>query len=123
MYTYIGMHVNRNFYTNVFIFLLSLSLSFTTFSYSSVKLANNVTYERMIKTLEQLKIHALEGSSPLYQVLLGQQRPSTVKQIDDLEFFDNTLNDSQKDAVRFALGSQDVALIHGPPGVRSQIYK
>ncbi|CAO3635804.1 unnamed protein product [Cunninghamella blakesleeana] len=81
-----------------------------------VKLANNVTYERMIKTLEQLKINVLEGSSLLNQVLLGQQPPLRVKQIDDVEFFDDTLNDSQKDAVRFALSSQDVALIHGPPG-------
>lgn len=75
----------------------------------------------MIKTLEQLKVNMLEGSSLLNQVLLGQQQPSIVKQIDDLEFFDDTLNDSQKDAVRFALSSQDIALIHGPPGVRLQI--
>jgi DNA polymerase alpha-associated DNA helicase A len=33
-----------------------------------------------------------------------------------VEFIDPTLNDSQKDAIRFALASQDIALIHGPPG-------
>ena len=33
-----------------------------------------------------------------------------------VEFVDPSLNDSQKDAIRFALASQDVALIHGPPG-------
>jgi DNA polymerase alpha-associated DNA helicase A len=27
------------------------------------------------------------------------------------------LNESQKDAIRFALASREVALIHGPPGV------
>lgn len=33
-----------------------------------------------------------------------------------IEFFDPTLNDSQKEAIRFALASKDLALIHGPPG-------
>lgn len=33
-----------------------------------------------------------------------------------VEFTDPTLNDSQKDAIRFALASRDIALIHGPPG-------
>ncbi|ORZ10152.1 P-loop containing nucleoside triphosphate hydrolase protein [Absidia repens] len=81
-----------------------------------VKLANNVTYERMIKGLELLKVNAANGSSRLAQVLLGQQKPATVEDVSDFEFFDTTLNDSQKDAVRFALGAQDIALIHGPPG-------
>ncbi|PYH41278.1 P-loop containing nucleoside triphosphate hydrolase protein, partial [Aspergillus saccharolyticus JOP 1030-1] len=34
----------------------------------------------------------------------------------ELEFTDPTLNDSQKEAIRFALASRDIALIHGPPG-------
>lgn len=38
-----------------------------------------------------------------------------------VDFFDPTLNDSQKDAVRFALASREVALIHGPPGVSSNM--
>lgn len=33
-----------------------------------------------------------------------------------VEFTDPMLNDSQKDAIRFALASKDIALIHGPPG-------
>lgn len=33
-----------------------------------------------------------------------------------VEFIDPSLNDSQKDAIRFALAAQDIALIHGPPG-------
>ena len=33
-----------------------------------------------------------------------------------IEFTDPTLNQSQKDAIRFALASRDIALIHGPPG-------
>ena len=34
-----------------------------------------------------------------------------------IEFLDPTLNTSQKNAIRFALDSAEVALIHGPPGV------
>lgn len=33
-----------------------------------------------------------------------------------ITFTDPTLNDSQKDAIRYALGSRDIVLIHGPPG-------
>lgn len=36
--------------------------------------------------------------------------------IGPVEFLDPTLNDSQKEAIRFALASRDIALIHGPPG-------
>ena len=37
-----------------------------------------------------------------------------------VEYQDPTLNDSQKDAISFALALKEVALIHGPPGVSSK---
>jgi DNA polymerase alpha-associated DNA helicase A len=40
------------------------------------------------------------------------------KALPDLKFIDHSLNDSQKDAIRFAMISKEMALIHGPPGVR-----
>ena len=63
----------------------------------------------------------------LIRVLFGLDSPSPVSldpiEMADrggqLEFRDPTLNDSQKDAIRFALVSNEVALIHGPPGVCS----
>jgi DNA polymerase alpha-associated DNA helicase A len=39
--------------------------------------------------------------------------------VGDIEFIDPSLNDSQIDAIRFAIASREVALIHGPPGVRA----
>jgi DNA polymerase alpha-associated DNA helicase A len=36
----------------------------------------------------------------------------------DISFFDDSLNDSQMTAVKFALGAVEVACIHGPPGER-----
>ncbi|KAF1804809.1 P-loop containing nucleoside triphosphate hydrolase protein [Mucor lusitanicus] len=81
-----------------------------------VKLANSITYERMLKGLERLQKKCEQGGSSLINVLLGQSDLSTATVPTDITFFDETLNDSQKEAVRFALGSPEVALIHGPPG-------
>lgn len=71
----------------------------------------------MLKGLEKLQKKCEEGGSALTNVLLGQSSLSTPQMINDVEFFDDTLNESQKEAVRFALGSPEISLIHGPPGV------
>ncbi|OAX43735.1 P-loop containing nucleoside triphosphate hydrolase protein [Rhizopogon vinicolor AM-OR11-026] len=92
-----------------------------------LKLANSVTYDRMDKALDQLEkiaIPSLRQSSdkgdyeltPLTRVLLGISPPSAKMPIANLEFFDESLNPSQQQAVRFALESPEVACIHGPPG-------
>ncbi|KAL1715840.1 P-loop containing nucleoside triphosphate hydrolase protein [Schizophyllum commune] len=88
-----------------------------------VKLANNVTYDRMDKafdTLEKITSDNVCFTFPrlnaMHRVLLGQASPSAKMAVNDLEFLDPTLNDSQKDAIRFCLASPEVACIHGPPG-------
>ncbi|CEI88707.1 hypothetical protein RMCBS344292_03086 [Rhizopus microsporus] len=81
-----------------------------------VKLANSITYERMLKGLEALQQRCDEGGSGLINVLLGQSDISAPQKMSNIQFFDETLNDSQKEAVRFALGSNEIALVHGPPG-------
>ncbi|RCH90379.1 hypothetical protein CU097_005726 [Rhizopus azygosporus] len=81
-----------------------------------VKLANSITYERMLKGLEALQQRCDEGGSGLINVLLGQSDISTPQKMSNIQFFDETLNDSQKEAVRFALSSNEIALVHGPPG-------
>ena len=50
------------------------------------------------------------------EVLLGVSPPSTKTKIEGLTFFDDSLNTSQRDAVRFALESPEFSCIHGPPG-------
>ncbi|OAL39183.1 hypothetical protein AYO20_01501 [Fonsecaea nubica] len=83
-----------------------------------VKLANDVTYRRMNQTLTRL-LKAPESSyTTLQRVLLGLSSPGTAdsSHSDKFDFFDSTLNPSQQDAVRFALGAPEIALIHGPPG-------
>lgn len=55
------------------------------------------------------------------RVLFGQASPSspspdTLRELEGVPWIDPSLNDSQKDAIKFVLASPDVALIHGPPG-------
>ena len=59
--------------------------------------------------------------TPLIQVLLGITAPSAPASIGDIAFFDPSLNQSQKGAVRFALAAPEVACIHGPPGTPSSL--
>ncbi|KAG0210152.1 hypothetical protein BGX33_005109 [Mortierella sp. NVP41] len=89
-----------------------------------IKLANNVTYERMLSQMKFLKgslSQVTQNSLPLAltNVLFGQQNPTFDEKWADLssvKFLDPTLNPSQQEAVRFALAAEQVALIHGPPG-------
>lgn len=91
-----------------------------------VKLADEVTWKRMNGTMEKMAKMAEGEYSYFMRVLFGLTTPSPVPE--DLskdeevgegkvKWFDTSLNESQKDAIRFALKSQEIALIHGPPGV------
>lgn len=57
--------------------------------------------------------------SSIVQVLFGLSSPTPVSTgpTSTPEWIDPSLNDSQKEAIEFALASREVALIHGPPGV------
>jgi len=73
--------------------------------------------ERLLKMGEQ-------EYSYFMRVVFGLTTPSPVPadlssdpELSSIEWIDPTLNDSQKDAIRFALASREIALIHGPPGV------
>ncbi|KAF2154048.1 DNA helicase [Myriangium duriaei CBS 260.36] len=84
-----------------------------------VKLANDVTYKRMNQTMLQLQKATESEHSILARVLFGQSSPTPILAGDlsePVEWKDPSLNDSQQDAIRFALASREVALIHGPPG-------
>ncbi|POS84453.1 hypothetical protein EPUL_002729, partial [Erysiphe pulchra] len=81
------------------------------------KLADEVTNKRMKNVMERLGRMSEEEYSSLVRLLFGMDSLPTVYHFnEDLDWIDQTLNESQKEAVKFALGSQNVALIHGPPG-------
>lgn len=89
-----------------------------------VKLANDITYKRMNQTMSNLQKLSDQDCSPFMRVLFGHGSPSSLPSdlndpsnpLHKLEWNDPSLNDSQKEAVRFALASREIALIHGPPG-------
>ena len=109
-----------------------------------VKLANDVTYKRYIfintmnkksqglthtyrmnEAMTKLEKSNESDYTPFIRTLFGHSHPGPVH-LDDPEtgtsqpeYFDESLNDSQRDAIRFAIASREIALIHGPPGVSS----
>jgi len=105
-------------------------------------LANDVTYKRYVviqlenisglalikhrmnQTMTRLQKFGDQDYTPFMRVLFGQASPMPLpSDLDDpshplhrLAWNDPSLNDSQKEAIRFALASREIALIHGPPG-------
>lgn len=78
----------------------------------------------MNQVMEKMQKMTESEYSSFIRVLFGLSSPSPVpkdlpadEELSKIEWFDPTLNDSQKDAIRFALASREIALIHGPPGV------
>lgn len=83
-----------------------------------------LTYARMNQTMTRLQKFNDQEYTPFMRVLFGQASPTPLPSdlndssnpLHKLEWNDPTLNESQKEAIRFALASREVALIHGPPG-------
>lgn len=77
--------------------------------------SDEVATERQRRALRDSE-HAKGGRlAELRDVLLGRRAPGFGAERDE-PALDSGLNESQQAAVRFALSSSDVALIHGPPG-------
>ncbi|KAF2502212.1 DNA-binding protein SMUBP-2 [Lophium mytilinum] len=75
--------------------------------------------ERMNQNMNKLLKMTSSEMTPFISTLFGHSSPTPVPSdlsTVNVEWIDPSLNDSQKDAIRFALESREVALIHGPPG-------
>lgn len=98
-------------------------LSDTNGFYFLMKTINEITYRKMFRTIEKLKLveESEDKRSLLLDVLLNRIDKDTLKaQMNntshhdkDRSFFNSSLNDSQKDAVHFALNNP-ISIIHGP---------
>ena len=83
---------------------------------------------RMNQIMSKLQKYTEAEYTPFIRVLFGQSSPTPVPNdlndpdygLGDIGFVDPGLNDSQKEAIKFAMLSREVALIHGPPGVSNK---
>jgi len=70
---------------------------------------------RQRQALDRARTAQRDRLAELRGILLGETAPTFVPP-SDLSPLDEGLNESQREAVRFALAAKDVAVIHGPPG-------
>ncbi|MDK2987915.1 IGHMBP2 family helicase [Methanothermococcus thermolithotrophicus] len=73
---------------------------------------NDITFKRMVKALDTFE----KLDTRLTNIVLGIEEPKYTKRDISVKFFDDNLNKYQKEAVKNALKSFDIYLIHGPPG-------
>ena len=72
---------------------------------------NDITFKRMIKALDIFN----NLDNRLINIIHGVDEPKKSKPL-EIRFIDYNLNEYQKEAVIDALFSNDLYLIHGPPG-------
>ncbi|NWV41948.1 SMBP2 protein, partial [Grantiella picta] len=85
-------------------------------SFRLLKLANDVTYNRLKRALTVLKQYRGGPASDLIDVLFFASAPRAFPETKPLEFFNASLDESQREAVSFSLAQRELAIIHGPPG-------
>lgn len=84
-----------------------------------VKVSNSVTYKRMISTMNKLGEFGDTHGSEIIELLLGQRKYSQHSgstKLKEKDFFNTELNESQKQAIDFAINQSPITIIHGPPG-------
>ncbi|NWY53210.1 SMBP2 protein, partial [Chionis minor] len=85
-------------------------------SYRLLKLANDVTYNRLKKALNALKQYRAGPASELIDVLFFCSDPSAFGETKPLKLYNASLDASQREAVSFSLAQRELAIVHGPPG-------
>ncbi|NXB60801.1 SMBP2 protein, partial [Struthidea cinerea] len=85
-------------------------------SFRLLKLANDVTYNRLKRALTALRQYRGGPASDLIDVLFFASAPRAFPETKPLEFFNASLDESQREAVSFSLAQRELAIIHGPPG-------
>ncbi|NXI36863.1 SMBP2 protein, partial [Galbula dea] len=85
-------------------------------SYRLLKLANDITYNRLKKALHALKQYRGGPASDLIDVLFFSSDPSAFSETNPLKLYNDSLDASQREAVSFSLAQRELAIVHGPPG-------
>ena len=76
--------------------------------------ADEVTRQRQMAAITTAK-DSRGRLGHLRDVMMGEKEPRFAQELPEVKFRAD-LNDSQQQAVRFALAAEDIAVIHGPPG-------
>ncbi|CAC5372834.1 IGHMBP2 [Mytilus coruscus] len=84
--------------------------------YKLTKLANDVTYKRIKNALNRLSQGHSQPCSHLASVLFQESELSPPLESKEIYYINSNLDESQKEAVRFALSQPEIAVVHGPPG-------
>ncbi|XP_067663777.1 DNA-binding protein SMUBP-2-like [Haliotis asinina] len=84
--------------------------------YKLTKLANDVTYRRLKRALNDLNNYSSGRASHLVNILFGVSELSPPTDPTDIKYVNESLDKSQRDAVEFALRQRELSVIHGPPG-------
>lgn len=99
--------------------------------FNLIKIANDVTYRRLKATVDDMYKYSLKtylirmlfDNEPLlepltvlppYEPYLAEE--ANVNEDDGIVWFNQNLNESQREAISFALHQRHLAVIHGPPG-------
>ncbi len=79
---------------------------------------SRATYKKMLETLNRVQSEDHSRIAFFRDVSLGLKKPESFDPLpmDQIKFLNSNLNPWQKEAVRMALASRDVGLVHGPPG-------
>ncbi|CAG5120566.1 unnamed protein product, partial [Candidula unifasciata] len=80
------------------------------------KLANDVTYRRLKAVLNDLAKYRGGPTQRLIDTFFNLEEISPPFGEFPITFVNGSLDESQKEAVKFALTQREVAVIHGPPG-------
>lgn len=85
-------------------------------SYKLTKLANDVTYRRLKVNLNELLKYRDGPARRLIDILFSLDEVSSPGGEFPFTFVNESLDESQREAVKFALTQREVAIVHGPPG-------
>ncbi|MDP6119174.1 MAG: IGHMBP2 family helicase [Planctomycetota bacterium] len=72
--------------------------------------------QRQLAALERARAARGNRLAEMRRILIEDVRPSFIQAAESVAPSSRSLNETQLEAVRFALSANDVALIHGPPG-------
>lgn len=81
-----------------------------------VKLANSITYKRMIATMNKVLELKESEKNDIHKLLLGETKHILLSGNSTINFFNSGLNQSQKSAIDFAINKSNISIIFGPPG-------